>query len=202
MRSSWLGPRGRPLILATILLLSLLTGSGLAILSHDPDDRARQESAYQLMKRFFKADLAREQALKSVGKTSGERLIYSTLSGSVESIVAGLSLPAHPEGGFIVRGAAGAGLVWRTSRLPLRTGFEYRVMFDVTPLTKVPFKAVVATIDGKKIVTLPLFAPVRNVTLAFDGTAEPAYAAIEISEPTDKLDIIWIRQVRVVEVTQ
>lgn len=184
-----------------MLAVSVLGGSALAVLMHSPDDRQRQESAYHLLTRFFEADQARRAALEAANVAPGERLIYTTLTGNVEANIAGVSLPAHPDGGFVLRGADRTGVVWRSPKLPLQPETSYRAVFDITPLIDVPMTVQIVSLDGRELASAPVGMATRSLAVALVGSSQPAFATIAIANQEGDGDIIWIREFRFVEVS-
>ncbi len=119
-----------------VLLVAALVGVSAAVLLFPHAGVDKQRSSRDVVREILDDWDKRAAEMALMQNRSGVSLLFSTLSGNVEALVSGTSLPKHPEQGFFVSLPTGQhqGVIWKSQPIPPTDSSNYRVEFHVEPL--------------------------------------------------------------------
>lgn len=118
------------------LLAAALIGVSAAVLSFPHDGVDLQRSSRDVVREILDDWDKRAAELDLMRNRTGVSLLFSALSGNIEALVSGTSLPKHPEQGFFISLPQGdyRGVIWKSQPIASVDSREYLLEFQVEPL--------------------------------------------------------------------
>ncbi|HBM89891.1 MAG: hypothetical protein P1U69_00355 [Parvibaculaceae bacterium] len=118
------------------LLAAALIGVSAAALTFPYDGVDMQRSSRDVVREILDDWDKRAAEMDLMRNRTGVSLLFSTLSGNIEALVSGTSLPKHPEQGFFVSLPPGdyRGVIWKSQPIASVDSREYLLEFQVEPI--------------------------------------------------------------------
>ncbi|MCL2123373.1 MAG: hypothetical protein FWH34_04710 [Desulfovibrionaceae bacterium] len=178
--------------LVASMLAALMLGTLFAVLLHPRGGRELQKNAFAVTQKFFNDWDTRQRERISQG------FVYSS-SASREAYYPGISMPEHPEGGFIIRcDEEKIGAIWRSARIGVTPGKEYAAVFHVAPLQGATLAVQAIDNDGQ-ILAQGTLSEAQRVTLLFTPAVQFLTLRIVLNKGQSQngpLDIAWVRSIQ------
>lgn len=119
-----------------VLLAAAIVGVSAAILTFPYHGIGMQQSSREIVRGILDEWDKREAEMALMRNRTGVSLLFSALSGNIEALVSGTSLPKHPEQGFFVSLPQGVyrGVIWKSQSIASVESRQYHLEFQVEPL--------------------------------------------------------------------
>lgn len=189
--------------LGAVFAVALVVGTTLAIMTVPDNFQSIQRPSRAVIKDILADWDRREAEMVALQNLQAGRIYYSTLSGNVEALVVGVSMPRHPSRGFFVElsGAWSSAALWRSPSFIPEAGRPFEVRHQITALDDVSLQIRVKDDAGGVLFQTDIEGQGREQRIEVIGTGEKAYvelllnSGVEAEAPGGR--VAWVEQLSV-----